>query len=119
MTPTTPCRSWAARLRTSASTSFDVSRGDRQTVAVWAKRALDDVRLNYRIDGGRTRTANVSEWESGERYGDDNDEYYAELRGVVRGADPGDDVDVWFTGEEDRRGGAGAGWRAPAVAPGR
>jgi hypothetical protein len=84
---------------------FDVSRGDRQTVAVWAKRALDDVRLNYRIDGGRTQTARVSEWESGERYGDDNDEYYAELRGVVRGADPGDDVTVWFTGEEDRRGG--------------
>ena len=70
-----------------------------------AKRALDDVRLNYRIDGGRTRTARVSEWEGGERYGDENDDYYAELRGLVRGADPGDDVTVWFTGEEDRRGG--------------
>ncbi len=84
---------------------FDVSRGDRQTVAVWAKRALDDVRLRYRINGGRTQTARVSEWEDGERYGDENDEYYAELRGVVRGADAGDDVTVWFTGEEDRRGG--------------
>jgi hypothetical protein len=85
--------------------TFDVSRGDPQTVAVWAKRALDDVRLRYRIDGGRTQTARVSEWDDGERYGDENDEYYAELRGVVRGADPGDDVTVWFTGEEDRRGG--------------
>ena len=84
---------------------FDVSRGDRQTVAVWAKRALDDVRLRYRINGGRTRTADVSEWEDGERYGDENDEYYAELRGQVRGADDGDSVTVWFTGEEDRRGG--------------
>jgi hypothetical protein len=84
---------------------FEVSRGDRQTVAVWAKRALDDVRLRYRINDGRTRTAHVSEWESGERYGDENDEYYAELRGVVRGADAGDSVTVWFTGEEDRRGG--------------
>jgi Zinc carboxypeptidase/Immune inhibitor A peptidase M6 len=84
---------------------FDVSRGDRQTVAVWAKRALDDVRLRYRINGGRTHTERVSEWESGERYGEENEEYYAELRGVVRGADPGDDVTVWFTGEEDRRGG--------------
>ena len=36
--------------------SFDVSYGDPQTVAVWAKRALENVRVNYRIDGGRTRT---------------------------------------------------------------
>ena len=85
--------------------TFEVSYGDPQTVAVVAKRALDDLRLNYRIDGGRTRTARVSEWEGGERYGDENDDYYAELRGQVRGADPGDDVTVWFTGEEDRRGG--------------
>jgi Zinc carboxypeptidase/Immune inhibitor A peptidase M6 len=85
--------------------TFEVSNGDPQTVAVVAKRALDDVRLNYRINGGRTRTDRVSEWEGGERYGDENDDYYAELRGVVRGADPGDNVTVWFTGEEDRRGG--------------
>jgi Zinc carboxypeptidase/Immune inhibitor A peptidase M6 len=84
--------------------SFDVSYGDPQTVAVIAKRALDDVRLRYRIGDGRTRTARVSEWEGGERYGDENDDYYAELRGVVRGADEGDEVTVWFTGEEDRRG---------------
>jgi Zinc carboxypeptidase len=84
--------------------SFDVSYGDPQTVAVWAKRALDDVRLNYRIDGGRTRTASVREWTDGERYGDENNDYYEELRGTVRGADEGDDVQVWFTGEEERRG---------------
>jgi hypothetical protein len=84
--------------------TFEVSYGDPQTVAVVAKRALDDLRLNYRIDGGRTRTARVSEWEGGERYGDENDDYYAEYRGQVRGADPGDDVTVWFTAEEDGRG---------------
>ena len=84
---------------------FDVSYGDPQTVAVLAKRALDDVRLKYRINGGRTHSERVSEWDGGERYGDENDDYYAELRGRVRGADPGDDVTVWFTGEEDRRGG--------------
>jgi hypothetical protein len=83
--------------------TFEVSYGDPQTVAVVAKRALDDVRLNYRIDGGRTRTARVSEWEGGERYGDENDDYYAEFRGQVRGAEPGDDVTVWFTGEEHGR----------------
>ena len=83
--------------------SFDVSYGDPQTVAVVAKRALDDVRLNYSIDGGRTQTVRVSEWEGGERYGDENDDYYAELRGLVRGAEPGDDVTVWFTGKDHGR----------------
>ena len=84
--------------------SFDVSYGDPQTVAVVAKRSLDDLRMHYRIDGGRTRTTSVREWRGGERYGDENDHYYAEYRGVVRGADEGDDVRVWFTAEEDRRG---------------
>jgi hypothetical protein len=83
--------------------TFDVSYGDPQTVAVVAKRALDDLRMHYRIDGGRTHTARVSEWDGGERYGDENDDYYAEFRGQVRDADGGDDVTVWFSGEEDRR----------------
>jgi hypothetical protein len=84
--------------------SFEVSYGDPQTVAVVAKRSLDDLRMHYQIDGGRTRTTSVREWRGGERYGDENDHYYAEYRGTVRGADPGDDVQVWFSGEEDRRG---------------
>ena len=84
--------------------SFDVSYGDPQSVAVVAKRALDDLRMHYRIDGGRTRTTSVREWRGGERYGDENDHYYAEYRGTVRGADEGDDVRVWFSAEEDRRG---------------
>ena len=84
--------------------SFDVSYGDPQTVAVVAKRELDDRRMRYRINSGRTRSASVSAWRGGERYGDENDTYYAEYRGTVRGADPGDEVEVWFTGEEDRRG---------------
>ncbi|MGH3316612.1 MAG: M14 family metallopeptidase, partial [Nocardioidaceae bacterium] len=84
--------------------SFDVSYGDPQTVAVVAKRAVKNLRLRYRIDGGRVHTARVSEWRGGERYGDENDDYYAEFRGQVRGADPGDEVDVWFTGVKSRRG---------------
>ncbi len=83
--------------------TFDVSYGDPQTVAVVAKRALRDVEMHYRIDGGRTHTADVREWRGGERYGDENDDYYAELRGNVRGADRGDDVTVWFSGEERGR----------------
>ncbi len=77
--------------------TFEVSYGDPQTVAVVAKRALKKVRLHYRIGNGRTRTARVSEWAGGERYGDENDDYYAELRGVVRGARPGQNVTVWFS----------------------
>ena len=83
--------------------SFDVSYGDPQTVAVVAKRALKHVALNYRINNGRTRTASVSEWRGGERYGDENDRYYAEFRGEVRGTRAGDRVKVWFTGEKRGR----------------
>ena len=78
--------------------SFAVSYGDPQTVAVVAKRALQQVRLHYRVNGGPTQNTRVSEWAGGERYGDENDDYYAELRGQVRGASPGDDVEVWFSG---------------------
>jgi hypothetical protein len=84
--------------------SFEVSYGEPQTVAVVAKRELDDLRLHYRIDGGRTYTARVSEWRGGERYGDENDRYYAEYRGKVHGGFRGDDVTVWFSGEKQRRG---------------
>ena len=60
--------------------------------------------MNYRINGGRTHRVLVSEWRGGERYGDDSDVYYAEYRGTVRGADPGDSVEVWFNAIELRRG---------------
>ena len=78
--------------------TFDVSYGDPQTVAVWAKRALKDVRMRYRVDGGSVQTTTVSEWTDGERYGDENNDYYGEFRGVVSGAAAGDAVEVWFTG---------------------
>ncbi|MGH8826055.1 MAG: M14 family zinc carboxypeptidase, partial [Jiangellaceae bacterium] len=78
--------------------SFDVSYGDPQTVAVTAKRALLNMRLNYTVNGGTTQSVKVSEWAGGERYGDENDDYYAEFRGDVSGTVPGDEVEVWFTG---------------------
>jgi Zinc carboxypeptidase/Immune inhibitor A peptidase M6 len=82
--------------------SFDVSYGDPQTVAVVAKRALRRVRLSYRIGDGRLRTVDVDRWRGGERYGDENDDYYYELRGIVRGAGEGDRVRVFFSGYEPR-----------------
>ena len=82
--------------------SFDVSYGDPQTVAVTARRDQHNQRLEYRVNGGRTERARLREWEGGERYGDERDRYYAELRGEVTGTSPGDSVEVWFTA---RRGG--------------
>jgi hypothetical protein len=84
--------------------AFDVSYGKTQDVAVIAKRALNDVRLRYSVNGGPTRSASVDEWKGGERYGATNNGYYEELRGTVTGTNAGDSVEVWFTGTK-----AGAG----------
>ena len=81
---------------------FTTSYGNPQPVAVTARRDVRNLRLRYRVDGGRTRTTGVREWRGGERYGGENDVYYAEFRGVVRGVRPGQQVEVWFTG--NRRG---------------
>lgn len=78
--------------------SFSVSHGSPQTVAVVARRALRNVRMRYRIAGRATRTASVSEFKGGERYGAEGNTYYAELRGQVPGARAGEQVEVWFTG---------------------
>lgn len=75
---------------------FAVSYGSPQTVAVVAKRALRRITLKYRIDGGPVRSVRAREWAGGERYGDENDDYYAEFRARVRGAGEGDRVRVWF-----------------------
>jgi hypothetical protein len=76
---------------------FTVSHGTTQPVAVIAERKLKDKKVHYRINNGAERTGAVREWEGGERYGDTHDKYYAEFRGTVRGAKPGDRVTVWFT----------------------
>ncbi|MEO6715344.1 MAG: M14 family metallopeptidase, partial [Mycobacteriales bacterium] len=77
--------------------TFDVSYGDPQTVAVTAKRALGLEKMQYRINGGRQKSSFPTEWKGGERYGNEGDDYYHELRGVVTGAKAGDHVEVWFT----------------------
>jgi hypothetical protein len=81
--------------------SFDVSYGDPQTVAVTAKRAIKHLQLNYKINNGKTKTASVSEWSGGEKYGGgENAHYYGEFRGQVKGTRIGDKVKVWFSGEK-------------------
>jgi Zinc carboxypeptidase len=84
-----------------ANFKFDYSYGDPQPVQVLAKRSLGKVTLNYRINGGGKRTASTSEWRGGEKY-TPADVHYRELRGVVRGTEPGDEVKVWFSARGKR-----------------
>ena len=81
--------------------SFTTSYGDPQPVAVIAKRSLGPVKVKYRINGGRVHWAPTREWRGGERY-DPAAVHYRQMRGVVRGTDPGDTVEVWFTGGGQR-----------------
>ncbi len=77
--------------------TFAKSYGDPQPVAVVAKRSLGPVTVNYRINGGPVQTAPTSEWGGGSRYNPAS-VYYHQMRGVVTGTDPGDSVEVWFSG---------------------
>jgi hypothetical protein len=81
---------------------FGKSYGDPQEVRVLASRELGRVRLKYRINGGRVRTRNTREWEGGEGYTPGHQNYYHVVRGVVRGTNPGDSVEVWFQGGGER-----------------
>ena len=51
----------------------------------WPSARSRSLQLNYKIDNGKAKTAGVSEWKGGERYGDENKHYYGEFRGVVKG----------------------------------
>jgi hypothetical protein len=82
---------------------FSVSHGEDQEVAVIAKKALRDLRLNYSVNGRRAKQDRVKAWKGGERYGDTHRDYYSEYRGEVENTDPGDSVEVWFTAK--RQGG--------------
>jgi zinc carboxypeptidase len=81
--------------------SFTKSYGDPQPVAVIAKKSLGAVTVKYRINGGAVQSAPTSEWEGGSRY-DPASVYYHQMRGVVTGTDPGDEVEVWFEGGGQR-----------------
>ncbi|OJF14619.1 M14 family metallopeptidase [Couchioplanes caeruleus] len=82
--------------------AFSTSYGSAQEVAVTARRGLRAITLHYSINGARARTARTAEFEGGERYGDALDRYFAEVRGAVPSARPGDKVKVWFTARKGR-----------------
>jgi hypothetical protein len=75
---------------------FGVSFGDPQKVRVNVKRALGPVTLHWTVNAGGEHTATTTEYRGGERYGGDLDVYYHEMRGMVTGTSPGDNVEAWF-----------------------
>ncbi|MQY04202.1 M14 family metallopeptidase [Actinomadura macrotermitis] len=83
--------------------AFAASYGRTQEAASVIRRSLRGKQLNYRINGGHARRADVREWRGGKRYGGENDLYYAEYRGKVHGQKPGDKVEVWFSGTKNGR----------------
>ena len=77
---------------------FSASYGDSQEVAAVFRRSLGGKLMHYRINGGEEQVRQVHEWQGGERYGEDGTHYFAEYRATVEGQQPGDQVEVWFTG---------------------
>ena len=77
--------------------TFTQSYGDPQTVEVNARRALGAVRVNWRVNGGAQKSAPMTEYAGGTKYGTPG-MYYHRLRAQVTGFQAGDSVRVWFSG---------------------
>ncbi|MET9382458.1 M14 family zinc carboxypeptidase [Streptomyces sp. NPDC002928] len=84
---------------TPAAFSTSYSRGADQEVSVVARKAVRDKELKYRVNGGRTLDQALKPWKGGETYGGDDNLYFDEYRAKVQDGEPGDKVEVWFTGE--------------------
>ncbi|MFH9737728.1 M14 family zinc carboxypeptidase [Streptomyces roseolus] len=95
--PVSPVGAPAPALTPDAFTTSYAAAGEEQPVAVTARKSLRAKTLHYRINGGRAHRAGVEAWEGGETYGGEDNLYYDQYRGEVRGARPGDSVEVWFT----------------------
>ena len=80
------------------------SRGADQEVSVVARKSVRDKELKYRVNGGRTarRGAQGLEGRRDATAATDN-LYFDEYRAKVEDGDPGDKVEVWFTGETEGR----------------
>ncbi|MHC0432598.1 M14 family metallopeptidase [Streptomyces sp. O3] len=79
-------------------------RGGDQEVSVTARKSVRNKRLNYRIDGGRTHRVKLKAWRGGETFGGDDNHYFDQYRAKVKRARPGDEVEVWFTGNAKKKG---------------
>ncbi|MEU0051235.1 M14 family zinc carboxypeptidase [Streptomyces sp. NPDC006309] len=84
---------------TPAAFSTSYSRGADQEVSAVVRKAVRDKELKYRVNGGRTLDQALRPWKGGQTYGGEDDLYFDEYRARVRDGEPGDRVEVWFTGE--------------------
>jgi hypothetical protein len=87
-------------------TTFATSYGNPQTVEVNAKRSLGAITAHWKIDGGPERTARTTQFNGGSRYGDPG-VYYHRMRAQITGTQPGQHVQVWFTGANSNSNGNG------------
>ncbi|WNZ12467.1 M14 family zinc carboxypeptidase [Streptomyces sp. 11x1] len=85
---------------TPAAFTTSYSRGADQTISVVARRSVRDKELRYRINGrGPTYDQTLKAWKGGETFGGADNLYFDEYRAKVQDGEPGDKVEVWFTGE--------------------
>ncbi len=84
---------------TPAPFTTSYSRGADQEVSVVVRKSVRDKELKYRVNGGRTHDMALKPWKGGERYGGEDNLYFDEYRAKVKDGEPGDKVEVWFTGE--------------------
>ncbi|MEV5342691.1 M14 family zinc carboxypeptidase [Streptomyces sp. NPDC052676] len=84
---------------TPAPFATSYSRGADQEVSVVARRSVRDKELKYRVNGGRVHDMTLRPWKGGETYGGEDNLYFDEYRAKVADGEPGDRVEVWFTGE--------------------
>ncbi|MFI7411557.1 M14 family zinc carboxypeptidase [Streptomyces sp. NPDC049627] len=83
---------------TPAPFTTSYSRGADQKVSVVVRKSVRDKELKYRVNGGRTHDRALRPWRGGETYGGADNLYFDQYRAKIAGADPGDKVEVWFTG---------------------
>ncbi|MET9950845.1 M14 family zinc carboxypeptidase [Streptomyces sp. NPDC006339] len=95
--PVSPVGIEAPDFTPDAFTTSYAAGGAAQEVSVTARASLRGKTLNYRINGGRTHRAGLEPWKGGETYGGEDNLYFDAYRAEVRGARPGDTVEVWYT----------------------
>ncbi|MFF8589835.1 M14 family zinc carboxypeptidase [Streptomyces sp. NPDC015220] len=83
---------------TPAAFPTSYARGAGQEVSVVVRKSVRDKELRYRVNGGRTHEATLRAFKGGTTYGGSDHLYFDEYRARVEGANPGDEVEVWFTG---------------------
>jgi hypothetical protein len=84
---------------TPAPFTTSYSRGADQEVSVVVRKSVRDKELKYRVNGGRVEDMALRPWKGGERFGGEDNLHFDEYRAKVQDGDPGDRVEVWFTGE--------------------